>query len=300
MMQLSKNTKRGTLTLGLLLMVLVYTPSVWATPLYGGYNGESTAWSEYTIADVGNTLYRLKVTLGVDTNSNAWVRVLFSTVPFITRVEFTYDSFDILSGNFSTYLPWPVKIGSQIQNNGSDDPLLRWFSTYLIFGVSGCDTNGTVWSETGVPGLSGRGYDTRGNEWQWLKVLNWLFGVGEDFSEEGTFFNLQGSQELEEEISSLQDQLAYKYDARINKLVELLTSKEVIRAVAKASNAAVFATRNPLNCVQSDIDCFSTAFGTTVFTQEVKAELNTLLTFFAPDVQQQLKKVTERLAPPSN
>jgi hypothetical protein len=293
-----KNTKRRAVILALLLVVLVYTPSVWATPLYGGYNGESTAWSEYTIADVGNTIYRLKVTLGVDTNSNAWVRVLFSTVPFITRVEFTYDSSDILSGNFSTYLPWPVKIGSQIQNNGSGDPLLKWFSTYLLFGVSGFDTNGTVWSETGVPGLSGRGYDTRGNEWQWLKILNWLFGWGEDFSEEGTFLNLQGSQELEEEIASLQDQLAYKYETRMNKLLELLTSQEVIRAVAQVSNEAVFSTRNPLHCVQSDIDCLSTSLGTTVFTQKVKAEMGTLLTFFAQDLQQQLKKGTERLTAP--
>ena len=298
MMHLRKNTKRGTVLLSLLLMVLVYTPSTGATPLYGGYNGESTGWSEYTIADVGNTLFRLRVILGVDTNSNAWARMLFSTVPFITRVEFTYDSSDILSGNFSTYLPWPIRVGSQIQNNGSGDPLLKWFSTYLIFGVSGFDTNGTVWSETGVPGFSGRGFDTNDNEWQWLKILNWLFGWGEDFSEEATLLNLQESQEFEEEIASLQDQLALKYEARINKLLELLTSQEVIRAVAQASNEAVFATRNPLNCIQSDSACLSTSLGTTVFTQEVKAELKTLLTFFAQDVQHQLEKVTERIVTP--
>jgi len=298
MMQLRKKTKRGTVIFSLLLLVLVYTPSTWGTPLYGGYNGESTAWSEYTILDAGNTLYRLRVILGVDTNSNAWVRVLFSTVPFITRVEFTYDSFDILSGNFSTYLPWPIKVGSQIQNNGSGDPLLRWFSVYLIFGVSGFDSNGTVWTETGIPGLNGNGNDTKGNQWSWIKILGWLFGVGEDFSEEATFLNLQGSKELEKEMDSLQDQLALKYEARMKKLLELLTSQDVILAVAQASNEAIFATRTPLHCIQSGIDCPSTSLGTIIFTQEVKTELNTLLTFCAQDVQQQLKKVTEGLITP--
>ena len=298
MMQLSKKTKRGTVILSLLVMILVHAPSTWATPLYGGYNGESTAWSEYTIADLGNTLYSLRVILGVDTNANAWVRMLFSTVPFITRVEFTYDSSDILSGNFSTYLPWPIRIGSQIQNNGSGDPLLRWFSAYIIFGVSGFDTNGTVWSETGIPGLNGNGSDTNENQWSWIKILGWLFGVGEDFSEEATFLTLQGSKELEKEITSLQDQLAFKYEARMNRLLALLTTQEVIRSLAQASNQAVFATRNPWDCIQSDSDCLSTSLTTTVFTQEVKTELKTLLTLFAQDIQHQLKKVRERITTP--
>jgi hypothetical protein len=247
---------------------------------------------------VGNTLYSLRVILGVDTNSNAWVRILFSTVPFITRIEFTYDSSDILSGNFSTYLPWPIKIGSQIQNNGSGDPLLRWFSAYIIFGVSGFDTSGTVWSENGIAGLNGNGSDTKGNKWSWIKILGWLFGVGEDFSEEATFLNLQESKALKEEITALQDQLAFKYQARMNRLLALLTSQEVIQAVAQASNQAVFATRNPFNCIQSDSDCLSTSLGTTVFTQEVKAELKTLLTLFTQDVQNQLRKVTEGIVAP--
>jgi hypothetical protein len=298
MTQLNKKTKRVPLTLSLFLMVLFYTPSTWATPLYGGYNGESTAWSEYTAVDMGNSLYRLKVTLGVDTNANSWVRVFFSTVPFITRVEFTYDSFDILSGNFSTYLPWPIKVGSQIQNNGSGDPLLQWFSTYLIFGVSGFDTNGTVWTETGVPGLSARGFDTSANEWQWLKILNWLFGVGEDFSEESSLLDLQGSQEFEKEIASLQDQLTFNYEARMNSLLELFTSQEVIRAVTQASNESVFATRRPLDCFQANSHCPTSSLGTTIFTQEVKAELKTLLTVFAQDVQHPLKQLTERLTTP--
>jgi hypothetical protein len=50
--------------------------------------------------------------------------------------------------------------------------------------------------------------------------------------------------------------------------------------------------------MQSDSDCLSTSLETTVFTQEVKAELKTLLTLFAQDVQYQLEKVTDRLATP--
>jgi hypothetical protein len=298
MVQFSTTTKRGIAILSLCLMLLIHAPGAWATPLYGGYNGESTAWSEYTIANVGNTLFNLRVILGVDTNSHAWVRVLFSTVPFITRVEFTYDSSDILSGNFATYLPWPIKIGSQIQNNGSGDPLLQWFSIYLLVSVSGFDSDQTVWSETGIPGLNGNGNDTKGNQWSWIKILGWRFGWGEDFSEETTLLNLQGSKELEEEISSLQNQLVSKYEARINKLLELLTSREVILAVAQASNEAVFTVRNPWNCIQPDSDCLRTFMEATVFTQEVKAELKELLTFSTQDIQPQLTKVTENLTTP--
>ena len=286
MIHISKSTKRGIVILTLLLMVLVSTPSTWATPLYGGYNGESTAWTEYTIAEVSPALFNLKVILGVDTDSHAWVRIIFSTVPFITRIEFTYDSFDILSGNFDTYLPWPIKIGSQIDNNDEITPLLRWFSVYVVLGVSGIDSEGTIWTETGFPGVSGSGKDNNSNTWTWLKFLNWKFGVGEDITEEGgDFLNPQQSQELEKELSSLQDHIDQAYGSRVNTLTTLLTSREVMLTVAETSGKTVF----------PDGDYHITSMGTTVFTEEVKAELRTLLNSFAQDVQPQLIKITEKI-----
>jgi hypothetical protein len=286
MIHTSKGTKRVIVILTLLLMVLVRIPRTWATPLYGGYNGESTAWTEYTIAEVSPALFNLKVTLGVDTDSHAWVRIVFSTIPFITRIEFTYDSLDILSGNFDTYIPWPIKIGSQIENNDEITPLLWWFTVYVGFGVSGIDSERTIWTETGFPGVSGSGKDNNGNTWTWLKFLNWKFGVGEDFTEEGReFLNPQQSQELEKVLSSLQNHIDQTYARRVNTLTTLLTSREVMLTVAEASRKAVF----------PDSDYHITSMETTVFTEDVKAELRTLLDSFAQDVQPQLIKLTEKL-----
>ncbi len=299
MIQFSKSTKRGIGILTLLLLILVSTRSTWATPLYGGYNGESTAWTEYTLADVGAALFNLKITLGVDTNTHAWVRIVFSTVPFITRIEFTYDSSAILSGNFDTYLPWPIKIGSQIENNDENTPLLRWFSVYVILGVSGFDSERTIWTESGIPGVIGNGKDNNDNTWTWLKVLNWKFGVGEDITEEGgDLLNLQQSQEFGEELSSLQDYIDHTYGDSIRALKKQLTSQEVMLTVAQASNKTLFATRNPVNYTQSDGDCLSASVAATVFTEDVKAELKTLLDSFAQDVQPQLKKITESITTP--
>jgi len=299
MIQFSKSTKRGIGILTLLLLILVSTRSTWATPLYGGYNGESTAWIENTIVDTGAALFNLKVTLGVDTNTHVWVRVVFSTVPFITRIEFTYDSSDILSGNFDTYLPWPIKIGSQIENNDENTPLLRWLSVYVILGVSGFDSEGTIWTERGIPGVIGNGKDNDDNTWTWFKVFNWKFGVGEDITEEGgDLLSLQQSQEFGEELSSLQDHIDHTYGDRIRALKKHLTSQEVMLTVAQASNKTLFATRNPVNYTQSGGDFLSASVAATVFTEDVKAELKTLLDSFAQDVQPQLKKITESITTP--
>ena len=138
-----------------------------------------------------------------------------------------------------------------------------------------------------------------GNTWTWLKFLNWKFGVGEDVTEEGgDLLNLQQSQEIEKELSSLQDYIDHTYGNRIKTLKNRLTSQEVVITVAQASNKTLFATRNPVNCTQPDGDCLSASVGTTVFTEDVKAELKTLLNSFAQDVQPQLKKITESITTP--
>ena len=296
MRQLSMSTNKGIFVLVLLMMLLICTPRSWATPLYGGYNGESTAWTEYNIAQVNSALFTLKITLGVDTNSHAWTKVRFSIVPFITRLEFTYDSFDILSGIFSTFLPWPVLFGSEIETAGEDNSLLRWFGAYVIVGVTGFDSENTIWTESGIPGVYGSGKDNMDNEWTWIKFLGWLFGVGEDFTiEEGSLLNLKQSTEFEKELSSLQDYVTQKYSPRIQRLLEQLTSRETMTTVTHISNTAAFTTRNPLS---SEIDSLSVSIGETVFTEEMKTELNTLLSSFAQDMQPLLKQITERITNP--
>ena len=290
------NTEKGICLLVLFSMLLVFTPRSWATPLYGGYNGESTVWTEYNIAQVSSALFTLKITLGVDSNSHAWTKVRFSIVPFITRLEFTYDSFDILSGIFSTFLPWPVLIGSEIETDGENSPLLRWFSAYVVVGVTGFDSENTIWTERGIPGVYGSGKDNLDNEWMWVKFLDWLIGVGEDFTiEEGSLLNLKQSTEFKQELSALQDHLTKKYSTRINMLLKQLTSREIMTTVTHISNKGAFAIGSP---VSSEFDSLSTSIGDTVFTEEMKAELNTFLSSFAQDMQPLLKSITEQIVTP--
>ena len=112
----------------------------------------------------------------------------------------------------------------------------------------------------------------------------------------GDLLNLKQSQEIEKELSSLQDHIDHTYGNRINTLTKLLTSREVKLTVAQTSNKMLFTTGKP--ATQPDGNCLITPMGTAVFTEEVKSELKTLLNSFFQDVQPQLMKITERITTP--
>jgi ABC-type cobalt transport system substrate-binding protein len=59
-----KNNKKKILIVVLFVMAVLVTSRTHATPLYGGYNGESETWFEYRIAGVNTLLFSVKVFLG--------------------------------------------------------------------------------------------------------------------------------------------------------------------------------------------------------------------------------------------
>jgi hypothetical protein len=152
-----------------------------ATPLYGGYNGQSTSWVEYKIGDVETSLTAASIIFGADSNERSWVRMRVSLVPFFTRLEYTRDHLGIQSVAFNTLFPWPLQLGSEIMETPGDMPPW-WVTAYLILGVGGFASDGNSWVETGIPGTYGMGADNSGNSWQWFKVGNLLQGFGEDFN----------------------------------------------------------------------------------------------------------------------
>ena len=296
----------------LFVMTFLVTSRTHATPLYGGYNGESEVWLEYNIANVNTLLFSAKVFLGVDVNDHRWAKFRISIIPFIVRLDVTYDSADIVSINFSTLLPWPVQIGTEIDIYG-EGRSLWWFAVNVVSGIVGADSEGTTWAEAGFPGVSGKGNDSKDNDWIWVKVLNWLFGFGEDFTIDGELFLRENNaKELEEELLSLQDHCSQAYAGKINVLLEKFTGgnvmQEIVRLSDKLHKRAVqllFAQNNkglpvgdPLGEIQPELNSLSDTIKEEVFTEEIRGELQKLLEGFARDSQPRLRKISETVTAP--
>ena len=205
-----------------------------ATPLYGGYKGESPLWIEYRIGEVKTPLISSSIILGSDSEERTWTRIRISLVPFFTRLEFTRDYLDIQSVALNTLFPWPLQFGSEIAETDGDSPLW-WVTAYLLLGVGGIDSEGNSWTETGIPGLYGVGTDISGNKWGWVKAGSLLWGIGENFSIE---WDKEAADtriaRLEESLLSLQDHFdAHAGDA----LAERLTAPGFINAAQKCSES---------------------------------------------------------------
>lgn len=218
------------LVIGVLVMVLPARAA--ATPLYGGYNGESALWIEYKIGEFKTPLFTSSIIFGSDIDERSWMRMRIALVPFFTRLELTLDYLDIQSVVFGTLFPWPVQLGTEIDVGGVDDP--RWWVTsYLLLGVGGIDSEGNSWTETGVPGVYGVGTDISGNWWRWVKVGNLLWGIGEDFAmEPGTRAGDAPVMQLEESLLFLHD----RFDEYAgHKLAKRLNSAPLISAAEECS-----------------------------------------------------------------
>jgi hypothetical protein len=172
---------RGWLIAWIVVLAVGLAPGVRATPLYGGYNGLSTSWVEYKIGDVETSWTAASILFGADTNERNWVRMRISLVPLFMRLEYTRDYLGIQSVAFNTIFPWPLQLGSEFMETPGEIPLW-WATAYLILGVGGFASDGTSWTETGIPGVYGIGADSSGNQWLWVKAGNFLQGYGEDFS----------------------------------------------------------------------------------------------------------------------
>ena len=307
-----KNNKKKILIVILFVMAVLVTSRTHATPLYGGYNGESETWLEYRIEGVNTLLFSVNVFLGVDSDDHHWAKFRISVIPFIVRLDVTYDSADIVSLNFSTLLPWPIQIGTEIDVYG-EDRSLWWLVVNVVPGIVGADSEGTTWGEHGVPGVWGKGSDTKDNTWTWYKFLNLLFGVGQDIPIEGELFLKQNnSTDFEKELLSLQEDCSQAYADQINVLLEKFTDgnvmKDMVHLSEKFHKRAVqlpFAQNNkglpqvaPLGEIQSELDSLSETIVEEVFTEEIRGELQKLLNSFARDSQPQLRKISEAVKTP--
>jgi hypothetical protein len=307
-----KNNKKKILIVILLVMAVLFTSRTHATPLYGGYNGESETWLEFKIGGINTLLFSATVFLGVDVNDHRWAKFRISIIPFIVRLDLTYDSADIVSINFSTLLPWPIQVGTEIDIYG-EGRSLWWFVVNVVTGIAGADSEDTRWAETGVPGVYGSGTDNKGNQWTWIKILNWLFGAGEDFTIDGELFLRENnSKDFEEELLSLQEDYSQTYAEPINVLLEQFTNanvmKDMVRISEKLHKRAVqlpFTQNNkglavvaPLGEIQSELESLSKTIKEEVFTEEIRCELQKLLNSFARDSQPQLRKISEAVKTP--
>ena len=307
-----RNNKKKILIVILFVMAVLVTSRTHATPLYGGYNGESETWFEYNIANINTLLFSAKVFLGVDVNDHRWAKFRISIAPYIVRLEVTYDSADIVSVNVSTWLPWPVQIGREIDIYG-EGRSLWWLVVNVVTGITGADSEDNRWAEAGFSGVSGSGSDSKDNKWTWFKVLNWLFGAGEDFTIDGELFlQKNNSKGLEEELLSLQEDCSRAYAGKINVLLEKFTGGKVMRDMVHVSEKLhrrtlplPFAEQSKglpvvsqLNEMQSELDSLSATIAEEVFTGEIRNELQELLNNFARDTQPRLRKISEKVTTP--
>jgi hypothetical protein len=311
-MVFTRNIKKKILTVVLIVMAVLVTSRTHATPLYGGYNGESETWIEYNVTNINTLLFSAKVILGVDVNDHRWAKFRIAVAPFIVRFDITYDSADILSINLTTLLPWPVQFGREIDIYQEENSLW-WFMVYLVSGVGGVDSEGTRWGETGIPGVYGSGSDNKDNQWAWIKILKWLFGVGEDFTIDGELFLKQNnSKDFEKELLSLQNHCSRAYARKVHIFLEKLTDNDVMKDMVHfsekvhkravqlpfAQNSKGLPVLAPLDEMQSELDSLSATIAEEVFTEELKDDLHKLLNNFAHDIQPQLRKISETLTAP--
>ena len=295
--------------IGILVMALVVTSNAFASPLYGGYNGESETWIEVSILEQNMIGFSLKITVGADVDLNWWARFYVSglfLLPYnLSRIGFSYDVGDVVSASFNSVLPWPLQIGA-------DSNELIWAVTSFLVGVVGVDNNNTTWQETGVPGFWARGMDSHDNQWRWLKVLPVLVGVGEDLAlEQGGSLNQEDLTKFEEEFRSSKNNFAEEYGLKISSLLmEKLTDDEIMVNVKNLSEelndrmtflyltnlssddkSGVSLTLDPLSGTMSELNTLLKYVEEKILTDEIRGKMGILLDGFAQDIQPQLKAV---------
>jgi len=300
----------------ILVMALAVTSNAFASPLYGGYNGESETWIEVSIFEQNMIGFSLKITVGADVDLNWWARFYVSglfLLPYnLSRIGFSYDVGDVVSASFNSVLPWPLQVGA-------DSNALIWAATSFLVGVVGVDNNNTRWQETGVPGFWARGMDSYDNQWQWIKVLPVLVGVGKSHDlEQGGSLNQEDLTKFEEELKSSKNNFAEEYGLKISSLLmEKLTDDEIMVNVRNISeelndrimflyltnplsddNSRVSLTLDPLSETTSELNTLLRYVEEKILTDEIRGEMDILLDEFAQDIQPQLKAVEKMVTAP--
>ena len=301
-MMREKRSKRGIVIIGILILALFAGSETCASPLYGGYNGESESWMEVFVIDEVTIGFSLRASLGIDPGQNAsWVRVRiasFFTLPYVSNLEFSYETDGIASLSVSGLLP--VKVGAD--TNG-----LRWAIINLLIRVIGADTDENWWQEEGLPGLylGASGWDSKGNEWRWIKVLPMLIGWREEESVSRQDISLSGEnyRRLEKELISLRHQLTEANGSTLRSLlIEKFTDDGGMEGVInhlKTLNARMaLPPMDSSSVMASDLDSLLEYVEEEIFTDEIKDELNAFSDSFAKDITPQLEAVKEIVTTP--
>ena len=301
-MTLEKRSKRGIFIIGILMLVLFTGSKTCASPLYGGYNGESESWMEVFIIDEVTIGFSLRVSLGIDPGLNvSWVRVgisSFFTLPYVSNLEFSYETGDIAS--LSVTGLFPVKVGAD--SNG-----LEWAIINLVIRVIGADTDDNWWQEEGLPGLylGASGWDSKGNEWRWMKLFHMLVGwsTEESVSRQGISQSGENSRRLEKGMISLRHQLTEAYGSRLRSLlIKKFTDDAVMEGVI--NHLETLNTRMALppmdssSVMASDLDSLLEYVEEEIFTDEIKDEMNVFSDSFARDIKPRLEAVKEIVTTP--
>jgi len=159
------------------MLALCFASDTCASPLYGGYNGESEAWVEVFVIEEITIGFTLRVSVGVDPDLDvSWIRIGVSSLfllPYISNIEISYETGDVISASLAGLLP--IKVGADTNN-------LKWIITNLSILVSGADSDSNVWNEWGLtgvfglPGINAYGEDNNDHQWQWIKFFPVLVG----------------------------------------------------------------------------------------------------------------------------
>ena len=296
-------------------MASAVATNAFASPLYGGYNGESETWIEVTVFKENVIGFSLKILVGADVDLNWWARFsvsgLYLLAYNLSSIGFTYDVGDVVSTSFDSVLPWPIRVGA-------DSNELIWTITNFLVGVVGVDSNSTTWQETGVAGVWARGMDSHDNQWQWLKVLSVLVGVGKDNGlEQGVSLKQEDFSRLEEELRSSKSEFEEEYGRRISSLLmEKLTDDGFMINVKNLSEALndritflcltnllnddskASLTLDSLSGATSELNTLLGYVEEKILTDEIRGEMGILLDEFAQDIQPQLKAAEKMVAVP--
>lgn len=145
--------KRSIIALAVVWSLVMATPLA-ASPLYGGYNGQSLFWVD--------TFF-----FGIDNQARWWVRLPLDIVAEKLRIIFKFESSGALSAELATF-------NSVAQADfliGIDTDGLSWGETYQTNLLTGFDSSGGTWTEQSVLSFAGSGSDNNGNNW-WFATYN--------------------------------------------------------------------------------------------------------------------------------
>jgi len=130
------------------LWYLVATTPLAASPLYGGYNGQSMFWMDVFF-------------FGIDDQARWWVRIPVPLVKGFLRLNFKYERDGVVSAEITGYNFFE-------QSDfllGVDTSGLTWGEYYELNLSGGSDNHGTTWTEQTFFEYVGTGSDNNNHLW---------------------------------------------------------------------------------------------------------------------------------------